>query len=185
MRLSSGPAAGLIAALAGCGGAPIPLPTDGAGCDPTADLDRARAATERYLDPAVAASDGYLPQPTCDQDERGAAMGIHYVRIPESLDQALDLEAPDVLLYLPDGDGVALGGIEYVAPALVDGAPVFEPPADEATFDVAPELFCRPFDGPMEGHVAGQPWHHDLHVWLYVDNPDGLFAPYNPAADCG
>jgi hypothetical protein len=112
-------------------------------------------------------------------------MGVHYVRLAASLDQDLDLLAPDALLYLPDGDGMRLVGIEYVRPALVDGSFAFEAPADPEAFDDPPSLFCRPFDGPMEGHVPGQPWHYDLHVWLWSDNPDGMFSAYNPAESCG
>jgi hypothetical protein len=26
--------------------------------------------------------------------------------------------------------------------------------------------------------------HYDLHVWLFGENPDGLFAAYNPDATC-
>jgi hypothetical protein len=28
------------------------------------------------------------------------------------------------------------------------------------------------------------PVHYDLHVWLYADNPSGLFAPFNPSLSC-
>jgi len=28
------------------------------------------------------------------------------------------------------------------------------------------------------------PTHHDLHVWVGKNNPDGLFAPFNPALHC-
>jgi hypothetical protein len=36
----------------------------------------------------------------------------------------------------------------------------------------------------MAGHEEGMPWHYDLHVWLYADNPSGMFTPYNPALEC-
>jgi hypothetical protein len=42
----------------------------------------------------------------------------------------------------------------------------------------------KTFDGPMQGHSPIQPWHYDLHVWLSVTNPSGIFAPYNPAIHC-
>lgn len=155
------------------------------GCDEVGDLDLVRGATEAYVDPAVAEADGYTPQAACDEDPDGAAMGIHYVRLPTSLDQEIDLESPDVLLYLPDGQDLRLVGIEYVRPALVDGSIAYDPPSDPTAFDEPPSLFCRQFDGPMEGHVPGQPWHYDLHVWLYADNPEGLYAAYNPAESCG
>jgi hypothetical protein len=177
-------------ALGGCAPAALPLePGPGEACDPAEALEAVRAATEAYADVDLALDDGYVPQDGCDEDERGAAMGVHYVRIAASLDQDLELEAPDVLLYLGAGRGappagLRLVGVEYVRPALVDGAVVLEPPVADDPFDPPPELFCRPFDGPMAGHVDGQPWHYDLHVWLYADNPDGMFAAYNPAERC-
>ena len=36
----------------------------------------------------------------------------------------------------------------------------------------------------MPGHNPQMPWHYDLHVWFWEDNPDGLFAPFNPALSC-
>ncbi len=40
------------------------------------------------------------------------------------------------------------------------------------------------FQGPMAGHVAGQPWHYELHVWLWDTNPNGMFAQWNPSISC-
>jgi hypothetical protein len=40
----------------------------------------------------------------------------------------------------------------------------------------------------MEGHHPLMPLglhHYDLHVWLFKDNPVGLFRPTNPAVKCG
>ena len=50
-----------------------------------------------------------------------------------------------------------------------------------------PRLFEQPFDGPMEGHHPLMPkalHHYDLHVWLWKDNPAGMFAPTNPNVKC-
>ena len=50
-----------------------------------------------------------------------------------------------------------------------------------------PRLFEKPFDGPMEGHDPLMPQalhHYDLHVWLWKDNPAGMFAPTNPDVSC-
>lgn len=35
-------------------------------------------------------------------------------------------------------------------------------------------------DGPVVGHYPSQPRHYGLHVWLFSDNPNGMFAEYNP-----
>lgn len=50
-----------------------------------------------------------------------------------------------------------------------------------------PRLFGQPFDGPMEGHEPLMPrelHHYDLHVWLFKENPAGLFAATNPSVGC-
>jgi hypothetical protein len=36
----------------------------------------------------------------------------------------------------------------------------------------------------MPGHQPGMPIHYDLHVWLWMDNPSGMFAPWNPRVRC-
>ena len=49
----------------------------------------------------------------------------------------------------------------------------------------APSLFGQSFQGPMAGHVPGMPWHYDLHVWAWSENPAGRFAQWNPTLSCG
>jgi len=36
----------------------------------------------------------------------------------------------------------------------------------------------------MPGHHPGMPVHYDLHVWLWQDNPMGMFALFNPTVTC-
>jgi hypothetical protein len=55
--------------------------------------------------------------------------------------------------------------------------------ADQA----APQIFGRTLDGPMDGHPPIMPAslrHWDLHVWLWKENPAGVFSPTNPAMRC-
>ena len=47
-----------------------------------------------------------------------------------------------------------------------------------------PGSLGQPFDGPMPGHNPTMPIHYDLHVWLWGNNPAGLFAPFNPNLSC-
>ena len=53
-----------------------------------------------------------------------------------------------------------------------------------ATAGDRPSLFGVTFDGPMPGHNPTMPIHYDLHVWLFADNPSGMFAPFNPTLSC-
>ena len=137
-----------------------------------AQLAEVRAATARYHRVDAALADGYRPSPECAASPDGA-MGVHYVN-PARMG-AIDAERPAMLLYEPTPDGPRLAGVEY-----------FRADADQdlTTDDDRPSLFGRAFDGPMPGHQPGMPVHYDLHVWLWADNPAGIFAPWNPALSC-
>ena len=135
------------------------------------DLRVVRTATARYRDPSRAVLDGYrlFPGRGCVSGKAGL-MGFHFVNVSNLLDGRQDLERPDYLLYAPiTGGGFELAGVEWEEP--YRGQP-------------APEMFGRRFDGPMAGHVPGQPVHYDIHVWVHRGNPSGTFARYNPAMTC-
>jgi hypothetical protein len=104
-------------------------------------------------------------------------MGIHYTNPELVADGAFDPARPEQLLYAPNpsGRGLKLVGLEYR-----------KDDADQslATAEDRPTGFNRPFDGPMAGHSPGDPVHYDVHVWVYVRNPSGMFAPFNPAVSC-
>lgn len=53
------------------------------------------------------------------------------------------------------------------------------------TEPAAPVLFGVPFDGPMDAHGPDQPPHYDLHVWVWSNNPSGIFEMFNPNVSCG
>ena len=125
--------------------------------------------------PEKAAAAGYVPVSPCVAGPGGAGMGWHYLN-PSLMGQPLDPMRPQVLLFVPDGDGgQELGGVEWIQP---------DADQDLATTDDRPTMFGRPFDGPMPGHGPGEPVHYDLHVWLFSANPDGVFAPFNPRVTC-
>jgi hypothetical protein len=148
----------------------------GAGASTPDDLQAAKAATAKYRSIKQAKRDGYVPDSPCIASPDGA-MGIHYVNPELASDAVVDPERPEMLVYLPDEDGkLKLVAVEYFVAAADQN-----PPIDN--FDT-PHLFGRAFDGPMEGHGPGMPYHYDLHVWLWADNPSGLFAPFNPKLSC-
>lgn len=158
------------------------------GCDARcqADLERARAATERYWDVNAAAGDGFVRLADCRWTPWGA-IGIEYGRVGSGLDQALDVESPEGLLYMPEslGDGRRLVALQYSVPVLQDGVPHHGPQSpDPSRIQPPPELFGRQFDGPAPPPTPVTPWRYELRVWLFSANPDGLFAPVNPAEAC-
>jgi hypothetical protein len=121
-------------------------------------------------------------------------MGIHSGNPALINNQELDPENPEVLLYLPTGNGYRLVGVEWILPVLLRNktsgavAPWFlSTPWDDAEYEVVtptPQLFGHTFQGPMPGHVAGMPWHWDLHAWVWANNPNGMFEQWNPAISC-
>jgi hypothetical protein len=98
-------------------------------------------------------------------------MGVHYLNPALAGDALVDLTRPEVLLYVPGGEGLELAGVEYFVA--------------EAAAPTRPTVVGRPFNGPMAGHNPQLPSHYDLHLWIWRHNPAGMSAPWNPALSCG
>jgi hypothetical protein len=181
---------------------PAAAATDGVAAgtaDP--DLDAVRAATERYRDVQVALAEGYITDPagTCEsaemmgQSTEEGAMGIHYFR-PDLLGITAveprvdgtgihtDFLQPSVLIYEPQADG----SLELVA---VENL-VFKAAWAAAGNTMPPSYLGVEWDSMEDDpstvvdeahHFAP---HYDRHVWLYRENPKGVFAQFNPNATC-
>lgn len=149
-----------------------------------AELDRAKAALARYSDPMVAVGEGYLSTVSCIDFKSGSgaashhgaykagAMGVHFLNAGH-IGPTLDPTKPQVLMYEPVGNRLELVGAEWFVPV--------------AASKEAPTIFGRKLEGPMEGHAPIMPaglHHWDLHVWLWKENPSGMFSPTNPAVKC-
>ena len=149
----------------------------------TPELQRTREALDKYKDPIAAVHDGYFSTVGCvwfpkaggpgEVPYKAGGMGVHFLNL-EHLGKPLDPLKPQILVYEPVGGKLQLVAAEW-----------FVPLAPEVKD--RPRLFDQPFDGPMEGHHPLMPkglHHYDLHVWLWKDNPAGLFAPTNPNLKC-
>ncbi len=98
-------------------------------------------------------------------------MGIHFVNL--TIKGPLDPMKPNVLIYEPKDGKLTLVAAEWLVPLAV---------AKER-----PELFGQKFLGPMEGHeplIPREFYHYDQHVWLFKDNPEGMFSATNPNVSC-
>lgn len=128
------------------------------------DLEALRRATQSYVSFPAAQAAGYSEKLTeCMADSSGG-MGFHYGKVA-NIDGNARLLEPEILMYEPQADGsLRFVGIEFVVPlsAAVD----------------PPVLFGIPF----HRNEAFQLW--VLHVWLYKENPSGIFSDWNPTVSC-
>lgn len=175
---------------------------DGAPGPGEPTLAEVRQATERFQDVNVALAEGYVRDPAdlCDTAEmmgrpaRLGAMGIHYFR-PDLLGITAppsprvngngthtDFLQPGILIYEPQADGslelVAVENLVFAESWRAAGNP--EPPTFHGVrYDTMSDDAATPVD---EAHNF-EP-HFDRHVWIYRDNPNGVFAPFNPEVTC-
>lgn len=146
------------------------------------ELLAVRTELDRFQDPYAALREGYFSTVGClefpgggaegEMDYRPGAMGVHFLN-PAYIAPTLDPLKPQVLLYEWVNGELHLTGAEWFAP--VEVAPE------------APTIFGRTLEGPMVGHepILPRELHHwDLHVWLWKDNPNGLFHPTNSTVTC-
>ncbi|HET7460889.1 MAG TPA: hypothetical protein VFJ82_06565 [Longimicrobium sp.] len=144
-----------------------------------------RAATARYRDHANAVKDGYRRF-----GQEGPLMGEHWYR-PDLVRKPLDLAHPSTLQYANIGGRKVLAGVAYTVYRR-PGDPVpagFAGAADAwHTHDVAHLADVATEDRPLlhgiverrirRGKVGpdGRTLLTMVHAWVWLDNPDGLFA---------
>ncbi len=144
-----------------------------ASADNQADLGPIRAATATYHQLDVARAAGYRLVPGldyCFNNPSVGGMGYHYINTG-ILDLNVDPLQPEALVYTPGPNGsLQLGAVEYLIPiALWDEAHPQGP---------APTILGR----TMERDVADGVY--EQHVWLWQENPLGIFEDWNPKVTC-
>lgn len=133
--------------------------------DPT-EVAAATRATAAFQDVEVAEAAGYvntIDSLGCFDNREVGGMGLHYLN-DSLMDDEVDLEAPEALVYELDASGEIVGLVahEYIVPIEAWTAP--DPPS----------LFGLDF----HQHSVLPLW--ILHAWLWKDNPLGAFIDYNP-----
>jgi hypothetical protein len=126
-----------------------------------------RQIADQYRDFAAAKTAGYTKQypEGCVQTADGS-QGFHFMN--EALvDDKIDINTPELVMFEPKADGtMELIGVDYVIPF------------DRWTSAEPPQVLGRPM---MRNEPLGV-W--ALHIWTHRDNPSGMFAAFNPAANC-
>lgn len=177
-----------------------------AGCqkavgEPT--LDEVRSIAEKYRDVAVAKAEGYTTDNKCVTAEMlghpaaMGAMGLHYVRrdmlgLPpkppppgsgrvSGTGTHTDFRAPAMLVYEPQSDGsLQLVAVENLVFADAWHAKSKAPPTFHGR--TYPLLKDDPATKVDEAH-GWQP-HYEQHLWVFRDNPNGAYSPFNPKVTC-
>lgn len=177
------------------------------GCE-TADeeptLNEVRAIAEKYRDVNVAKAEGYTTDNKCVTAEmlghppEMGAMGLHYVRrdmlgLPPKASPPgsgrvrgtgthTDFRQPAMLVYEPQTDG----SLELVA---VENL-VFAEAWNAGSRKEGPRFHGRTYpllkDDPATKLDESHGWepHYEQHLWVFRDNPNGAYSPFNPAVTC-
>ena len=124
--------------------------------------------TARYHDLQVAMDEGFVLLHPCENRPDEGPVGIVYVNFDRLKDGIADPSSPDALVYEPGRNGrPQLVGVEFAIPY------------DLWTAPQPPEFLGARFQREDEFGVYG------LHVWVWRNNPNGLFEEANPRVSCG
>ena len=123
------------------------------------ELAWARAATANYHNIDLAIADGYVLAGDSVPGE-----GIHYANFA-LIDGNFEIERPESLIYTVGPNGqLRLAGVEYL---------VLKEFSEEA-----PAGFTGDEDMWRDDSEGLGSW--ELNVWIWLNNPDGIFAATNP-----
>lgn len=158
-------------------------------------INQLRTSYASYNDVTKANAVGYTtwsPDPaaagaTCASAAEGK-MGYHLVNVPlrgaasspQTGDAVLDPAKPEMLLYEKRSDGtMSLVGVEWI---------VFKAAweREKGAGAAAPTILGQPLLLSDHTFVPGGPSipHYELHVWIFKDNPRGMFDPWHPNVTC-
>lgn len=129
-------------------------------------IETVRRVTADYQDLQAALDDGFVFLHPCEERPGEGLVGAVYVHPERLMDGVIDPALPDALVYEPHESGPQLVAAEFAMP-----------------FDLwqesrPPELLGHTFQPEEEFGVWA------LHVWVWRDNPEGMFAEANPNVTC-
>jgi hypothetical protein len=138
----------------------------------------ARDATRKFHNLQTAQTAGYaeftdVNGVTCiDGPPDQGNMGIHFVNGNLVGDGKIDIDHPEAVLYEHTPAGLQITAVEYI---------VIQSDWKGAQ---PPELFGHPFMLIGTPNRYGLPPFYALHAWLWKNNPNGRFRPWNPDIHC-
>lgn len=132
------------------------------------DIAALRALTAKFRDIEAAKDAGWNVLATqCRDNQPTGGMGFHWLN-PAFVDDKVSVLEPEIVMYEPQSNGqMRFVGVEYIIP-----------------FDILPSTAEPPV---LFGEQFLQNFNDNLwmmHVWVGRNNPDGLFATWNPKVSC-
>lgn len=124
------------------------------------EVEEVIAAMEPYKDFEAAKTAGWNVEAT----PFVPGMGFHYIN-PSYVDKVFDMNKPEAILVADLGNGMEVLGVEYIV-SVDDPAQPGNPP-EGFTGNVDQWAFNTDINA----------W--TLHLWIYLDNPAGVFNPTN------
>lgn len=150
------------------------------------ELAQVRAATARFhrVEEAIEAGyelgwvngSGVRIITGCVAHPTAGAMGYHYINAELMDDLVADPLGPEALVYAPAPDG----GLRLVAVEWIVRGPQSNPPGVPAGAP-APKVLG------MDMHILVPPpgpAFYLMHAWIWMNNPAGMFADWNPEVTC-
>jgi hypothetical protein len=130
-------------------------------------IDALRRATDRYHNLKTALAEDFVLLHECEERPGEGPVGTVYVNIARLLDGVIDPNLPDALIYQPvPGGSERLVGVEFAVPYAL--WPSTTPP----------QFLGATFQREDEFGVFA------LHAWVWLKNPEGMFAEANPKVSC-
>jgi len=148
----------------------------GAGHARSSFVEQVRQATEVYRDVNNAQPAGYQPALGCVSGPLVGAMGVHFVNGSLLMNDTVEIDKPEALIYEFHNNAARLVGVEYIvtydawhATHKLDDPPILE------------GQLLQLVDSPNR---FGLPRFYELHAWAWRDNPNGTFVDWNPLVSC-
>ena len=171
--------AAVAALVAACADAPL-VPASASATTPAAApqltkfrrdhadvISTIQRATARYHNLEAALADEFVFLHGCEVRPDEGPVGTVYVHLGRLFDGVIDPGLPDALIYeARKNERPRLVGVELAVPVALWNDP--EPPS----------FLGAEFQREDEFGVFG------LHVWVWRNNPEGLFAESNPRVSC-
>ena len=135
-----------------------------------------RSKLGAYKNVEAAGKAGYKLFHGCVNGPDGGAMGVHFVKDALVGDGKIDADNPEALIYEYRNGKFNLVAVEYV---------VIADDWNKANDNMPPVLKGQLFTYNVTPNRYGIPAaFYALHVWAWKDNPNGMFADWNPRVSC-